>query len=109
MFRRAATSTARRAEGPGGELGTGLGQTTSSGTVGLIAPTLDITHTGQEESSTGSDRLPDDPGDRGAGGDELPLPGQRALCMAENATHNMHNILTLRGALVRDPRSGRAT
>ena len=27
----------------------------------------------------------------------------RALCMAENATHNLHNLLTLRGALVRDP------
>ena len=24
--------------------------------------------------------------------------------MAENATHNLHNLLTLRGALVRDPR-----
>jgi alkyl sulfatase BDS1-like metallo-beta-lactamase superfamily hydrolase len=23
--------------------------------------------------------------------------------MAENATHNLHNLLTLRGALVRDP------
>ena len=27
----------------------------------------------------------------------------RALCMAENATHTLHNLLTLRGALVRDP------
>jgi alkyl sulfatase BDS1-like metallo-beta-lactamase superfamily hydrolase len=32
------------------------------------------------------------------------FPAQRALCMAENATHNLHNLLTLRGALVRDPR-----
>jgi len=31
------------------------------------------------------------------------LPAQRALCVAENATHNLHNILTPRGALVRDP------
>ncbi|MET0898550.1 MAG: alkyl sulfatase dimerization domain-containing protein, partial [Mycobacterium sp.] len=31
------------------------------------------------------------------------FPGFRALCMAENATHNLHNLLTLRGALVRDP------
>ena len=28
----------------------------------------------------------------------------RALCMAENATHNLHNLLTLRGAQVRDAR-----
>ena len=32
------------------------------------------------------------------------FPERRALCMAENATHNLHNILTLRGALVRDAR-----
>ena len=32
------------------------------------------------------------------------FPGFRALCMAENATHNLHNMLTLRGAQVRDPR-----
>jgi alkyl sulfatase BDS1-like metallo-beta-lactamase superfamily hydrolase len=31
------------------------------------------------------------------------FPKYRALCMAENATHNLHNLLTLRGALVRDP------
>lgn len=31
------------------------------------------------------------------------FPKFRALCMAENATHNLHNLLTLRGALVRDP------
>ena len=30
------------------------------------------------------------------------FPERRALCMAENATHNLHNVLTLRGALVRD-------
>jgi linear primary-alkylsulfatase len=32
------------------------------------------------------------------------FPDRRALCMAENAIHNLHNLLTLRGALVRDPR-----
>ena len=31
------------------------------------------------------------------------FPDLRALCMAENATHTLHNLLTLRGALVRDP------
>jgi alkyl sulfatase BDS1-like metallo-beta-lactamase superfamily hydrolase len=31
------------------------------------------------------------------------FPQFKALCMAENATHNLHNLLTLRGALVRDP------
>ena len=32
------------------------------------------------------------------------FPDHGALCMAENATHVLHNILTLRGALVRDAR-----
>ena len=31
------------------------------------------------------------------------FPRFRTLCMAENATHTLHNLLTLRGALVRDP------
>ena len=30
------------------------------------------------------------------------FPERRALCIAENATKNLHNILTLRGAVVRD-------
>ncbi|MFB9660084.1 alkyl/aryl-sulfatase [Glycomyces mayteni] len=32
------------------------------------------------------------------------FPGERALCAAENACHTLHNILTLRGAEVRDTR-----
>lgn len=32
------------------------------------------------------------------------FPGYSALCMAENATHTLHNIQTLRGAPVRDAR-----
>ena len=31
------------------------------------------------------------------------FPAFRALCLAENATHTLHNLLTLRGAVVRDP------
>jgi alkyl sulfatase BDS1-like metallo-beta-lactamase superfamily hydrolase len=31
------------------------------------------------------------------------FPDLRALCMAENTTHTLHNLLTLRGAVVRDP------
>ena len=31
------------------------------------------------------------------------LPDHKALCAAEDATHNLHNLLTLRGAVVRDP------
>lgn len=34
---------------PTGQVGAGLGATNSNGSVGLVAPTLEITHTGQEE------------------------------------------------------------
>ncbi len=39
--------------GPDGQIGSGLGQTTSLGTITLIPPNLDIVETGQEETSTG--------------------------------------------------------
>ncbi len=38
--------------GPDGQVGSGLGQTTSLGTITLIPPNLDIVETGQEETST---------------------------------------------------------
>jgi alkyl sulfatase BDS1-like metallo-beta-lactamase superfamily hydrolase len=31
------------------------------------------------------------------------FPDFKALCLAENATHNLHNLITLRGAQIRDP------
>ena len=38
------------------------------------------------------------------------FPDRRALCMAENATHTLHNLLTLRGAAgARPARLGAAT
>ena len=33
------------------------------------------------------------------------FPDHRALCAAENTSHTLHNILTIRGALVRDARA----
>lgn len=109
----AGTAMARRAgymygaalpRSPQGALGAGLGQTTSTGTVTLIAPTLEITTTGQEEVVDGV-RI----AFQMAPGTEAPaemlfyFPDLKALCAAEDATHNLHNLLTLRGALVRDP------
>jgi alkyl sulfatase BDS1-like metallo-beta-lactamase superfamily hydrolase len=53
----AGTAMARRAaymygaaleKGPAGQIGAGLGQTVPTGTTTLIAPTVEITHTGQE-------------------------------------------------------------
>jgi alkyl sulfatase BDS1-like metallo-beta-lactamase superfamily hydrolase len=89
---------------PMGQVGSGLGQTTSRGTVTLIAPTLDITHTGQVETIDGVRiEFQVTPGTEAPAEMNFHFPDQRVLCMAENATHTMHNLLTLRGALVRDP------
>ena len=88
-----------------GTLGMGLGPTVSTGSVGLIAPTLDITSTGQEEVLDGVRIVfQSTPGTECPAEMNFYFPDHRALCLAENATHNLHNLLTLRGAQVRDPR-----
>lgn len=88
-----------------GQVGTGLGVGGSGGTVGLIAPTLDITRTGQQETVDGVRMVFQiTPGTEAPAEMNFHLPDRRALCMAENATHTLHNLLTLRGAQVRDPR-----
>jgi alkyl sulfatase BDS1-like metallo-beta-lactamase superfamily hydrolase len=92
-------------KGPAGQVGAGLGQTTSTGTLSLIPPTLEITRTGQEETIDGIRMIFQlTPGTEAPAEMNFLFPEHRALCMAENATHNLHNVLTLRGALVRDPR-----
>jgi alkyl sulfatase BDS1-like metallo-beta-lactamase superfamily hydrolase len=91
---------------PVGQVSTGLGIATSEGAVGLIPPTVDVTHTGQEETIDGVRIVFQiTPGTEAPAEMNFYFPAHRALCMAENATHNLHNLLTLRGALVRDPRS----
>ena len=96
---------AELAKTPEGQIGAGLGMTTSTGTVSLIPPTVDITHTGQQETVDGVRIVFQlTPGTEAPAEMNFLFPERRALCMAENATHNLHNLLTLRGALVRDPR-----
>ncbi len=91
-------------KGPAGLVGAGLGQTTSLGTVTLLPPTIDIVQTGQEEAIDGIRMVFQmTPGTEAPAEMNFLFPDHRALCMAENATHNLHNVLTLRGALVRDP------
>ena len=106
MTRRAAYMYgASLAKGPEGQVGAGLAQTTSTGTVSVIVPTDLITHTGETRTVDGvllEFQLT--PGTEAPAEMNLLLPEFGALCMAENATHTLHNILTLRGAVVRDPR-----
>ncbi|MFZ1153697.1 MAG: MBL fold metallo-hydrolase [Solirubrobacteraceae bacterium] len=88
---------------PRGQVDAGIGKTTSSGSVTLIAPTHEVSFTGQEEEIDGVpvvfQLVPDS---------EAPaemnfhFPDVGVLCVAENAVHCMHNVLTPRGAPVRD-------
>ena len=90
---------------PAGLIGTGLGQTNSTGAVTLLAPTVDITRTGQAETIDGVRIVFQiTPNTEAPAEMNFLFPDRRALCMAENATHNLHNIVTLRGAVVRDAR-----
>jgi alkyl sulfatase BDS1-like metallo-beta-lactamase superfamily hydrolase len=89
---------------PGAQVGCGLGLGVSMGTISLAAPTLDITHTNQTETVDGVRIVFQiTPGTEAPAEMNFYLPDRRALCMAENATHNLHNLLTLRGAVVRNP------
>jgi linear primary-alkylsulfatase len=91
--------------GPEGQVGSGLGQTTSLGTITLIPPTVEIGETGQEETVDGvrfSFQLT--PGAEAPAAMNFHLSEAGALCVADNAVCSMHNILTPRGAVVRDAR-----
>ncbi|OQU98467.1 hypothetical protein CLAIMM_04252 [Cladophialophora immunda] len=92
--------------GPEGFIGCGLGIAGSWGTRSLIPPNVSITRTGEELVVDGVriifQLVPET---------EAPsemnfyFPDCRALLIAECATHCMHNIITLRGALVRDSKA----
>ncbi|GAA3815599.1 alkyl/aryl-sulfatase [Cellulomonas soli] len=89
--------------GPAGQIGAGLGQTTSTGEPTLIVPTVDVVGTGQELTVDGLRIVFQvTPGTEAPAEMNFYLPDLHALCTAENATHTLHNILTLRGAVVRD-------
>ncbi|MFI5027652.1 MAG: alkyl/aryl-sulfatase [Solirubrobacterales bacterium] len=91
--------------GPDGQVGSGLGMTTSIGTLTLIPPNLEVSRTGQEETVDGVRMVFQlTPGAEAPAEMNVHFPQARALCIADNVARSMHNILTPRGALVRDPR-----
>jgi len=88
---------------PKGGVNAGLGQSNSTGTPTLIAPTDIITKTGQELTIDGVRMVFQmTPGTEAPSEMNTFLPAKKTMWMAENATHTLHNILTLRGAQVRD-------
>ncbi|MRR17168.1 MAG: MBL fold metallo-hydrolase [Deltaproteobacteria bacterium] len=92
--------------GPRGQVDAGMGKAASSGTVSYIPPTEEITKPIEERVIDGVrfvfQQVPQT---------EAPvemnfyLPERKALCVAEDATASLHNLLTPRGAQVRDGRA----
>jgi alkyl sulfatase BDS1-like metallo-beta-lactamase superfamily hydrolase len=112
----AGTAMSRRAQfqfgsllprGDHGQVDAGLGKSSpSGGTVTLIPPTDLIDKELETRTIAGLDvEFQLTPGTEAPAEMNLYLPQLRALCMAENATQMMHNILTPRGAQVRDAKA----
>ncbi|MDR6955909.1 alkyl sulfatase BDS1-like metallo-beta-lactamase superfamily hydrolase [Ancylobacter sp. 3268] len=86
-----------------GGVNAGLGQTVSHGTTGLILPSREVKETGEEITIDGVRMVFQlTPGTEAPAEMNTYLPQFRAMWMAENTTNTMHNILTLRGAQVRN-------
>ena len=89
-----------------GQVDAGLGKgVPANATVSLIAPTREITQPLERLTLEGIEvEFQLTPGTEAPAEMNIYFPRFKALCMAENATHVQHNVLTLRGALVRDPK-----
>lgn len=89
--------------GPEGSVGAGLGLTNPRGTVTLIEPNEYVHETGTVLTVDGVEmEFQMTPGTEAHAEMNTYFPAQRAMWMAENTTATMHNILTPRGAQVRD-------
>ncbi len=89
--------------GEKGQVDGGLGKTTSVGSVGLIAPTDIISKNIETKTIDGVQiefRLV--PGTEAPSEMIMYYPQFKLLNTAEDATHTLHNLYTLRGAQVRD-------
>ena len=93
-------------KGERGQLDSGLGKTTSVGTVTLIPPTDLVKKTGETRTIDGVEMtFQMAPRTEAPAEFLIHFPQVRALCAAEDATHTLHNLYTLRGAQVRDAKS----
>lgn len=92
--------------GPLGHVDAGLGKTVSVGSVALVPPTDSICRTGETRIVDGVEIVFQMTPDAEAPAEmNFHFPRYRALCLAENCTCHLHNILTPRGAQVRDAKS----
>jgi alkyl sulfatase BDS1-like metallo-beta-lactamase superfamily hydrolase len=88
---------------PYGHVDQALAKNVSSGTLGLIAPTISISKPVEELVVDGLRMIfHNTPNTEAPVEMNTYIPEKKALWMAENVTATIHNIYTLRGALVRD-------
>ena len=89
--------------GERGHIDNGLGKALPFSPSGLIAPTETIASTGTELTVDGVRIVFQNTPDAEAPAEmNFWFPDMRLLCMAENCTHNMHNLYPIRGAQTRD-------
>src|SRR6185369_7505577 len=90
-------------KGPRGQVDAGLGKVTSRGTVTLIPPTRLITAPVETRRIDGVEIVFQlTPETEAPAEMHMFHPGLRALNLAENGTHTLHNTYPIRGAQVRD-------
>lgn len=90
-------------KGPRGQVDAGLGKVISGGTVTLIPPTQIIRQPIETHVVDGVEIIFQLAPETEAPAEmHMFYPGLKALNLAENATHNLHNIYPIRGAQVRD-------
>ena len=90
-------------KGPRGQIDCGLGKSMAAGSVSLMQPTDLIKTTGDRRTIDGVELVFQMAPETEAPAEmHIYLPQMKALNLAENATHNVHNLLPFRGSLVRD-------
>ncbi len=89
-----------------GHVDTGLGKTSSNGTITLIAPNDIVKTTGEKRNIDGVEiEFLMAPNTEAPAEMLMYFPQFKMLDTAEDATHTLHNLYTLRGAQVRDAES----
>ncbi len=90
-------------KGPHGQVDCGLGKSMAAGSVALLRPTDLIKATGDRRTIDGVEfEFQMAPNSEAPAEMHFYIPRYRLLNLAENCTHNFHNLLPFRGADVRD-------
>jgi alkyl sulfatase BDS1-like metallo-beta-lactamase superfamily hydrolase len=91
------------AKGPRGQVDCGLGKSMAAGSVALLRPTDLIMATGDTRTIDGLEfEFQMAPNSEAPAEMHFFIPRYKLLNLAENCTHNFHNLLPFRGADVRD-------